>query len=194
MEGNMGILITLVLLFAAIGLISFFITIYNGLIRVSRNIDKAWANIDVILKQRHDEIPKLIKICEQFTQYERGTLEKVISLRTAAMAATSVASKAAKEGELTKALGGIWAVGEAYPELKSNTNIMQLQTRISGLESELADRRELYNDSVNIYNIRIHQFPDMIVAGMMGMTTDKDMFKVSEEEKADVDMTLNLPK
>ena len=190
----MGILIMLVLLFAAIGLISLFITIYNGLIRVSRNIEKAWANIDVILKQRHDEIPKLIKICEQFTQYERGTLEKVISLRTAAMAATSVSAKADKEGELTKALGGIWAVGEAYPELKSNTNIMQLQTRISGLESELADRRELYNDSVNIYNIRIHQFPDMMVAGMMGMTTDKDMFKVSEEEKADVDMTLNLPK
>lgn len=189
----MAILVLLVLLFLVIGLVSFFITIYNGLIRVTRNIEKAWANIDVILKQRHDEIPKLIKVCEQFTQYERGTLEKVISLRTAAMQATSVASKAAKEGELTKALGGIWAVGEAYPELKSNNNIMQLQTRISGLESELADRRELYNDSVNLYNIRIHSFPDMIIAGMMNLT-DKDMFQIAAEEKKDVEMTLNLPK
>lgn len=189
----MGIFIMLVLLFLVIGLISYAITIYNGLIRVSRNIEKAWANIDVILKQRHDEIPKLIKICEQFTQYERGTLERVIALRTAAMNATSVADKAVKEGNLTRAIGGIWAVGEAYPELKSNTNIMQLQTRISGLESELADRRELYNDSVNIYNIRINQVPDMILANMLGYS-EKEMFRISEEEKKDVDITLNLPK
>lgn len=189
----MGMIILLVLLFAIIGLVSYFVSIFNGLVRVSRNIEKAWANIDVVLKQRHDEIPKLIKVCEQFAQYERGTLEKVIALRTAAMQAVTVKDKAAKEGELTRALGGIWAVGEAYPELKTNTNIMQLQTRISGLESELADRRELYNDSVNLYNIRIHQLPDMIIANMLGYT-DKEMFKVSAEEKKDVDVTLNLPK
>jgi LemA protein len=189
----MGIFVLLILLFLVIGFISYAFTIYNGLIRVSRNIAKAWANIDVILKQRHDEIPKLIKICEQFTQYERGTLERVISLRTAAMQATGVADKAAKEGNLTRALGGIWAVGEAYPELKSNTNITQLQTRISGLESELADRRELYNDSVNIYNIRINQVPDMIIANMLGYG-EKEMFRISEEEKRDIDISLNLPK
>ncbi len=189
----MGIFVLLVLLFLVIGLISYAITIYNGLIRVSRNIEKAWANIDVILKQRHDEIPKLIKICEQFTQYERGTLERVIELRTAAMNASGVADKAVKEGNLTKALGGIWAVGEAYPELKSNNNIHQLQTRISGLESELADRRELYNDSVNIYNIRINQVPDMFIANMLGYT-EKEMFRISEEEKKDIDISLNLPK
>lgn len=189
----MGILFLLIFLFLVIGLISYAFTLYNGLIRVSRNIEKAWANIDVILKQRHDEIPKLIKICEQFTQYERGTLERVISLRTAAMQATSVADKAVKEGNLTRAIGGIWAVGEAYPELKSNTNITQLQTRISGLESELADRRELYNDSVNIYNIRIHQIPDMFIANMLGYG-EKEMFRISEEEKRDIDISLNLPK
>lgn len=189
----MGIFLLLIFLFLTIGLISFFITIYNGLIRVARNIDKAWANIDVILKQRHDEIPKLIKVCEQFAQYERGTLEKVIALRSAAMQATDVADKAAKEGELTKALGSIWAVGEAYPELKSNTNITQLQTRISGLESELADRRELYNDTVNIYNIRIHQIPDIIIANMLSYG-EKEMFNILEEEKRDIDISLNLPK
>ncbi len=189
----MGILFLLIFLFLVIGLISYAFTLYNGLIRVSRNIEKAWANIDVILKQRHDEIPKLIKICEQFTQYERGTLERVISLRAAAMQATGVADKAVKEGNLTRAIGSIWAVGEAYPELKSNTNIMQLQTRISGLESELADRRELYNDSVNIYNIRIHQIPDMIIANMLGYG-EKEMFRISEEEKRDIDISVNLPK
>lgn len=189
----MGILFLLIFLFAIVGLISYAFTLYNGLIRVSRNIEKAWANIDVVLKQRHDEIPKLIKICEQFTQYERGTLERVISLRTAAMNATSVADKAVKEGNLTRAIGSIWAVGEAYPELKSNNNIVQLQTRISGLESELADRRELYNDSVNIYNIRIHQIPDMFIANMLGYG-EKEMFRISEEEKKDIDISLNLPK
>ncbi|MDD5258417.1 MAG: LemA family protein [bacterium] len=189
----MGIFVLLVLLFLLFGLISYAFTIYNGLIRVSRNIEKAWANIDVILKQRHDEIPKLIKICEQFSQYERGTLERVIELRTAAMNATGVADKAVKEGNLTKALGGIWAVGEAYPDLKSNNNIHQLQTRISGLESELADRRELYNDSVNIYNIRINQVPDMIIANMLSYR-EKEMFRISEDEKKDVDISLNLPK
>ncbi|MBI5554338.1 MAG: LemA family protein [Elusimicrobia bacterium] len=175
-------------------IVCYIITLYNGLIQVSRNIAKAWANIDVLLKQRHDEIPKLVKVCEQFVQYERSILEKVIALRTAAMQATTVHDKAVKEGELNKALSGIWAVGEAYPELKSNTNIIQLQSRISSLESELADRREFYNDSVNQYNIRIHQFPDMIVAGMMGMTEDREMFKVSAEDQQDGDITLSLPK
>jgi LemA protein len=187
-------IVLLLVLFAIIGLVMYFVGIYNELIRVSKNIDKALANIDVILKQRHDEIPKLVKICEQYAQYERGTLEKVIALRSSAMNAVGVADRSDKEGQLTKALGGIWAVGEAYPELKANVNITQLQARISGLELELAERRELYNDSVNIFNIRIHQFPDMLVAQNLGMTQDKEMFKVSEEDKKDVDVTMNLPK
>lgn len=187
------IVIVGVIVFLAISVVSYAISIYNGLIRVKLNIEKAWANIDVILKQRHDEIIKLLKVCEQYAQYERGTLEKVIALRSQAMQANTVADKAVAEGQLTAALGRVFAVGEAYPELKANTNIMQLQNRISGLESDLTDRREFYNDSVNVYNIRIQQFPDMIVAGMMNLT-QKEMFKVSEEEKKDVEINLNLPK
>lgn len=189
----MGVAIFLVFTFIAVGIASYSISIYNGLVRLARNIEKSWANIDVILKQRHDEIPKLIKICEQFAQYERSTLEKVIALRAAAMQAVGLREKADKEGELTRALGGIFAVGEAYPVLKSNTNFVQLQQRISSLESELSDRRELYNDSVNLYNIRIHQFPDMIFSNMLGYAA-KEMFRVSEEEKKDVDLSMNLPK
>jgi LemA protein len=188
-----GLIVLLVLLFVILGLASYGISIYNGLIRVKLNIEKAWANIDVILKQRHDEIPKLIKLCQQYAQYERSTLEKVISLRTQAMQAAGVGERAAAEGQLSAALGKVFAVAEAYPELKANVNIGQLQSRISGLETELADRRELYNESVNIYNIRIQQFPDGIVANMMNLT-QKEMFKVSEEERQDVDVNLDLPK
>ncbi len=189
----MWIFVLLAVIFLIVGIVGYLITIYNGLIRVQRNIDKAWANIDVILKQRHDEVPKLIKVCEQYTQYERTTLEKVISLRASAMQATRIADKAVKENELVRGLGGLFAVGEAYPELKSNTHIMQLQQRISGLERKIADRRELYNDTVNIYNIRIHQLPDMIIANMLGLK-EREMFKVAEEDKKDVDISINLPK
>lgn len=189
----MGVAIFLVFTFIAVGIASYSISIYNGLVRLARNIEKAWANINVILKQRHDEVPKLIKVCEQFAQYERSTLEKVIALRTAAIQAIGVREKAEKEGELTRALGGIFAVGEAYPELKSNVNFVQLQQRISSLENELADRRELYNDSVNLYNIRIQQFPDLLLANLLGYVK-KEMFSVSEEEKKDVDLSMNLPK
>ncbi|MEW6088600.1 MAG: LemA family protein [bacterium] len=144
-------------------------------------------------RKRYDEIPKLIKICEQYAQYERSTLKKIIALRTEAMHTTSIADKANKENELTKYLGKIFAIGEAYPELKSNTSILQLQTRISSLENEITDRRELYNDSVNLYNIRIHELPDIIIAGLMGLK-EKEMYKVSEEEKKDVKLNINLPK
>lgn len=185
--------ILLLLLFFGIALVGYMITVYNGLIRVSRNVGKSWANIDVVLKQRHDEIPKLVSVCEQFTQYERSTLDRVIALRTDALQARTVGEKATREGELTKALGGIWAVGEAYPELKSNNSIVQLQSRISGLETELADRRELYNDSVNIYNIRIHSFPDMFIAGGMNLQ-DKEMFEISAAEKVAPGVVLNLPR
>jgi len=188
-----SLILLVVLLFLVIGLASYAISIYNGLIRVKLNIEKAWANIDVILKQRHDEIPKLVKLCQQYAQYERGTLEKVIALRSQAMQAVGVGDKAVAEGQLSAALGKVFAVAEAYPDLKANVNIAQLQGRISGLETELADRRELYNESVNIYNIRIQQFPDGLVANMMNLAP-KEMFKVAEEERQDVDVNLDLPK
>jgi LemA protein len=126
--------------------------LYNSLVMVKNNIDKAWANIDVLLKQRHDEIPKLIKTCEAYMQFERGTLEKVIALRQQAVSATSLESRAKAEGELSFGLTKLFALSENYPDLKSQNNFQQLQSRISGLESQIADRREFYNDSVNILN------------------------------------------
>ena len=178
----------LAVLFVVLGVALYFVAIYNGLVRVTRNVDKAWANIDVLLKQRHDEIPKLIKICEGYMKYERETLEKLTAARTACIQATGVADSAQKEGQLSGMLRQVFAVAENYPELKANQNFLQLQQRASYLESQIADRREFYNDSVNSYNIRIHQIPDMWVAGTMSLR-DKELFKVSEEEKKDVDIT-----
>jgi len=188
-----GLIIFGVLAFLVVGLALYFVSIYNGLVRVSRNIDKAWANIDVLLKQRHDEIPKLIKVCEGYMKYERQTLEKITAARTACLQAKTVGQSSRAEGELAQSLKTLFAVAENYPDLKANQNFVQLQQRVSYLESQIADRRELYNDSVNIYNIRINQIPDMVVARMMNLAS-RELFAITEEDKKDVDIQFDLPK
>jgi LemA protein len=180
-------------LFLVIGLILYFVAIYNGLIRISQNVDKSWANIDVLLKQRHDEIPKLIKVCEGYMKYERETLEKITAARTACMQARNVGESSQAEAQLGGLLKTLFAVAENYPDLKANQNFLQLQNRISYLESQIADRREFYNDSVNTYNIRIKQIPDMFVAGMLNFLP-RELFKVSEEDRKDVDINFDIPK
>lgn len=189
----MGIIGIVIAGFIVIGLVLYFVSIYNGLIRLRRDIDKNWSNIDVLLKQRHDEIRKLVQVCEGYMKYERETFEKITDLRTDYLRAGSVEEKEKIDGQITGALKTIFAVAENYPELKTNNNFMQLQTRISSLENNIADRRELYNDSVNIYNIRIHQIPDTVVAGIMNYT-EKPLFEVSPEERKDVDIKFDFPK
>ncbi|HNS31720.1 MAG TPA: LemA family protein [bacterium] len=189
----MGILIAVIIGFVLIGIVLYFVSIYNSLVKLSRDIEKNWANIDVLLKQRHDEIRKLVQVCEGYMKYERETLEKITSLRTDYLKAGSVEEKEKIDGQITGALKTIFAVAENYPELKANNNFLQLQTRISDLENNIADRRELYNDSVNIYNIRIHQIPDMFVAGMLNYR-EKPLFEVSPEERKDVDIKFDFPK
>lgn len=189
----MGFVILALVLFVVIGIILYFVAVYNGLIRLSRNIDKAWSNIDVLLKQRHDEIPKLVKVCEGYMQYERETLEKITLARTACMQAKTVDEASKAEGQLAGALKTLFAVAENYPDLKANQNFMQLQNRVSQLENQIADRREFYNESVNNYNIRIHQIPDMFIAQMLQMR-DRELFKVMEEDRKDVDINFNFPK
>ena len=189
----MGFVILAIVLFVVIGFALYFVGVYNGLILLSRNIDKAWANIDVLLKQRYDEIPKLVKVCEGYMKFERETLEKITLARTACMGAKSVGETAAAEGMLTQSLKTLFAVSENYPDLKANNNFTQLQGRVSYLESQLADRREFYNDSVNTYNIRIASIPDMFVASSLNMTP-REMFKVAEQERQDVEIKFDFPK
>ena len=166
------------------------IMLYNNLVTLKHNVNKAWSNIDVLLKQRHDELPKLVETCKQYMGYEQETLERVMKARAAVSAAReagNVGALGAAESQLRLGLGNLFAVAEAYPELKANESFQHLQARISGLENAIADRREFYNESVNVNNIRIEQFPDVIVARMFAFGP-RELLEFSEEEKADVDM------
>lgn len=189
----MAVLIVLgTLLFVITGAVGYLATLYNGLIMVKNNILKAWSNIDVLLKQRHDEIPKLIATCEGYMKYEKETLAQIIALRNSAVGAGGVADKAAKEGALSAGLQKLFALSENYPDLKAQTSFQHFQARISDLENQIADRREFYNDSVNNYNIRIQSFPDLIVAGFMSLTPQV-MFSVNAQDREDVAVKINVP-
>ncbi len=168
----------------------FVVGIYNNLVRIKHNVSKAWSNIDVLLKQRHDEIPKLVETCKQYMKFEQETLEKVMQARNRVAEARKsgdVGALGKAEGALRMGLGNLFAVAEAYPELKANEHFQHLQQRISALESAIADRREFYNESVNINNTRIEQFPDIIVARLMNFGP-RELLEFSEAEKRDPDL------
>ena len=183
----MPFIILLVLLFIAAGVVWYFITIYNGLVALKNDIDKSWSNIDVLLKQRHDELSKLLDVCKGYMQFEKTTFENIAKARSMYTAATTVDQKAQADQAVSRAVRGLFAVAENYPELKTNTSFMQLQGRITEIENSIADRREFYNDTVNTFNIRIAVVPDMFVAGMMHLTP-REPFKAAEADKADVKM------
>ena len=184
----MNTVILLMFLFAIFGVITYVVTIFNGLVTLKNDIDKAWANIDIMLKQRHDELPKLLDVCKGYMDFERDTFQKVTQARSMYQQAVSMDQKAQADQSMTSALRGFFAVAENYPELKANNNFMQLQKRITELESQIADRREFYNDSVNTFNIRIQQMPDTFVASFMNLQP-RPMFKVEEADRADVRMS-----
>lgn len=158
-------------------LIIFGIASYNGLVSLRQQVDNAWAQIDVQLKRRYDLIPNLVETVKGYMNFEQETLQKVIEARSAAMSATGPAAKGAAEGQLTQALGGIFALAESYPELKSNTNMLQLQEELSTTENKIAYSRQFYNDSVMQYNTKTEQFPSSIFANMFGFKK-KELFEV----------------
>ena len=181
-------MITLIIL--ALVIIYCIIT-YNSLVSIKNNVAKAWANIDVLLKQRNDELPKLIDTCKVYMAHEAQTLEKVISARMGvdvARQTQDIASLGKAESMLSKSIGGLFAVAENYPDLKADQTFINLQQRISGLENQIADRREFYNDSENNNNVRIQQFPDLIVAKLFNFE-QKPLLKFVSEELKDVDVS-----
>jgi LemA protein len=186
---GVSILIGLVVILFVVGIFIYFITIYNSLVRLRNDMDKAWANIDVLLKQRHDELPKLIETCKGYMQYEQKTFQLITEARTSFMKANTVGEKAQADNMISGALKSLFAVSENYPDLKANNNFLQLQKRISELEERIADRREFFNDDVNTYNIRIQQLPDVFVAKILSLQR-RDLFKVSEEDRRDVEVKL----
>jgi LemA protein len=170
------------LLLFAVGVLVYSIMLYNELVRLRNDNDRAWANIDVLLKQRHDEIPNLVETVKGYMQHEQQTLLAVTEARTASVKAASIGQKAQADLMMTGALRGLFAVAENYPQLRANENFLKLQTRISELEERIADRREFFNDDVNTYNTRIGQIPYVFVASFMGLKR-RDMFQVSDEDR-----------
>ncbi|MCP4289460.1 MAG: LemA family protein [Gammaproteobacteria bacterium] len=178
-----------IIVWAAILLLAVYVvSMYNHLVRLKHNVSRAWSNIDVLLKQRHDEIPKLVETCKQYMKFEQETLERVMQARSRvseARQSQDVAGLGAAEGALRMGLGQLFALAEDYPELRANENFQHLQSRITTLENTIADRREFYNESVNINNIGIEQFPDIIVARLFGFGA-RDLLEFEATEIADV--------
>ena len=182
-----GLVVILALL---VVLIVYLVGIYNGLVALREKVKTAWANIDVLLKQRHDELPKLVETCKRYMQFEQETLEKVMRARASVSSASelgNVAAVGAAEQQLRAGVGRLFAVAENYPQLKTDETFKQLQMRITALEESIADRRELYNDQVNLNNIRVKVFPDVLIAQKFGFQAAQ-LLEFSAAEKGDVDV------
>ncbi|CAM4015318.1 LemA protein [Pedobacter westerhofensis] len=176
---TIALIVGILLIIIALG---FIIGIYNKLVMLKNNIEKAFKNIDVILMQRAEEIPELVKITSKYVAHETMMLTRLTELRTAVLNSGTIDEKIAASGQLGRATKELFAVSENYPALLSNNNFLELQKRVSVMEDKIADRREYYNDSVNLYNIGIEEFPNVILAGLLGYK-QRNLFTVLPEEK-----------
>lgn len=176
-----------IILLLLLGLILYVILIYNGFVQLKNNINRDWSNIDVLLKQRFDELPKLIKVCEGYMQHEQKTLEAVIKARNMAGTARTDQDRMQAQNALSDTLKSLFMVVERYPELKADVGFRQLSNRISELEDQIADRRELYNSAVTIFNTRIDQFPDVIIARLFNFTS-RNLWEINPAHREDVDV------
>ncbi len=160
----------------------YFISIYNGFVSLKAKIDAAWSDIDVQLKRRSDLIPALVNTVKGYTKYEKSTLEDVIKARAISQKASTIKEKAEAENILSQALGKIFALAEAYPDLKANTTFLKLQEELSNIEEALQNARRYYNAVVRDYNAKIESFPDLIIAKKFNFTP-REYFEL-EDEKA----------
>ncbi|MBZ5572800.1 MAG: LemA family protein [Acidobacteriia bacterium] len=158
---------------------------YNSLVQLRVRCDSSWSDIDVQLKRRHDLIPNLVETVKGYAAHEKGTLENVAKFRSMAMQATTPADKAAAENQLTGALKSLFAVAEAYPDLKANQEFMQLQGSLSQVEDTIQNARRYYNAVVRDLNTKIQSFPTNILAGMFGFQV-RQFFEVAEADREPV--------
>lgn len=170
-----------------VGIIAYAVTIYNRLVRLNKQCDRAWRNIDVKLKQRQDVLEKLVDTTQEYMEYEERTLGKITKLRTKMEASESPQKQATLNEQLTSALDGLFAVAEDYPQLQADSQFEQLQSEIREIEDEIADRREYYNNATTQYNTRINQIPYNVAANMLGYT-ERELFK-ARDDVSDVDLT-----
>ena len=187
-EGVGLFLVSVLIIILTVILISF-ILIFNSFISLKNNIDKSWANIDVLLKQRSNEIPNLVSTVKGYLKHEKDTLESLTKARSFLLESKTLSQKAAADNIISDLVKTVFAVAESYPDLKAVENFLKLQNRITGLENELSDRREFYNDSVTIYNTRIQSIPDLIVAKLMHLNRI-DLFKASLDDQKYVKVNL----
>ncbi len=182
-----GIIIVVILVLVVIA-------VWNALVALRNNAKKAWADIDVLLQKRHDALTKLIDTVSAYMKYEKGVMTQITQLRSQweSIPQNDIQSKINTSNQISAALKSLFAVAENYPDLKANNSFMQLQQAIMDLESQLADRREYYNQAVTDLNIKIQQFPYNLFAGMMHFTA-MPLYQVPAEEKADVKINLNVP-
>ena len=179
--------VLLLLVLVAIAVAAQAVALYNGLVQVKHQVDQAWANIDVLLKQRHDELPKLVAAVKAYATHERGLFEEITALRAQAQASRSADERVAAEAALTRDVSKLLAVAENYPSLRASEVFLDLQRRISALEEQIARRREFYNAAVNLNNVRLEEFPDLLLANAAGLVR-KPLFEAQDAERADVDI------
>ena len=185
--------IAVLVVLAVVGL--WVISAYNGLIALKNQVANAWKQIDVQLKRRHDLIPNLVNAVKGQMDFEKSTLEAVISARAKAVSATGVAATAKAEGELSQALGKLFALAENYPDLKSSANVLQLQEELSSTENKVGFARQLYNDVATQYNTRQAQFPTNLVAGLAKASPSElwEITDAGERQVPTVNLSLNRP-
>jgi len=170
---------TTILLLVVVVIAAWFVFIYNGLIRLKVRTDEAWSDIDVQLKRRYDLIPNLVSTVKGYAAHESGVFEKVTEARSKAMGATTAAEKGAAENALSGTLKSLFAIAENYPELKANTNFLELQRELSDTENKIQAARRFYNGTVRDLNTKIQVFPDSIVAGILGIK-QREFFEIEE--------------
>jgi LemA protein len=181
----------LALVILGIGVVVQAVSLYNGLVQVKHQVDQSWSNIDVLLKQRHDELPKLIDAVKGYMTHERALLENVTALRVQAQASDAGAQRVANEEALSRGVSQLLAVAENYPQLRASEVFIDLQKRISALEEQIAHRREFYNAAVNINNVRMEQFPDNLLTSFAGLVS-RPLFVTAAAEREDLDVGARL--
>ena len=181
---GVSILLGLAVILGVVGLIIYFVTVRNGLVRLRHESEKAWADLDPLLKQRADELPKLAGICRGYMPSEQKTLQLVAAARTAFMTAATVAEKAQADSLISDALKTLYAVAEKYPDLKANTSFRQLRGRISALEEKSAAQRRRFNASVHAFNARLARIPANLVAAFLHFQPHS-LFQAAESDRED---------
>jgi LemA protein len=174
---------TLIVLAVIVVFVLWAIAVYNGLITMRQRVNQAFADIDVQLKQRHDLVPNLVATVQGYAAHERGTLDEVVKARNAAVSAQGPAQQAAAENMLSGALRQLFALSEAYPDLKANANFQQLQAELSDLENKIAASRRFFNSAVQEYNTGIQRFPAALFAASFGFS-QKEYFDLGDDRKA----------